>query len=83
LLVHGAGVGDDLYILEGIQVYAAHQIFVETERVRQWATTWDPIRQRAREVLAKKLGEVEEEMDGLPDIIIPDEDFVNLNIDDN
>jgi hypothetical protein len=74
---------NDPYILEGLRAFAAQQAFVETERARRWAAAWDPIVQRGREVLTKKLGDVEEEMDNLPDIIIPEDDFDNLTIDND
>jgi hypothetical protein len=61
----------DIHVMEGIRAYAAEQVFVEKERARKWFTAWGPIRYRAKEVLKKKLGNVEEDMGDIQDILIP------------
>jgi hypothetical protein len=74
----------DPITLEGIQAYAAHQISVETDRATKWFASWGSIRHRAKEVLQKKLGRVEEDMGDVQDIVIPDDDDLdNLELDDD
>jgi hypothetical protein len=74
----------DPVISEGIRAYAAHQMSVETNRATKWFASWGSIRYRAKEVLHKKLGAVEEDMGEVQDIVIPDDDDIdNLYFDDD
>jgi hypothetical protein len=46
--------------------------------------SWGSIQYRAKEVLQKKLGAVEEDMGEVQDIVIPDDDDIdNLYLDDD
>jgi hypothetical protein len=63
----------DPHVAEGLRAYVAEQAAIERERGQRWFTSWGSIRHRAKEVLEKKLGEVEEDLD-VPDIIIPDDE---------
>jgi hypothetical protein len=46
---------------------------VERDCGTRWFTTWGSIRHRAKEVLEKKLGEEEQDLD-VPEIVIPEDD---------
>jgi hypothetical protein len=64
----------DPHVLEGLQAYASEQHAVETARATLWFTAWGSIRHRAKDVLVKKLGDVEEDLGDVSEIIIPEDD---------
>jgi hypothetical protein len=73
----------DTYVLEGLRAYATEQCVIERDRGTRWFTTWGSIRHRAKEVLEKKLGEEEQDLD-VPEIVIPEDDDQDpyLGVDD-
>jgi hypothetical protein len=64
----------DAHVLEGLQAYASEQHSIETERATQWFTAWGSIRHRAKDVLQKKLGSVEEDLADVSEILIPEDE---------
>jgi hypothetical protein len=76
----------DAHVLEGLRAYAWEQHAVEITRATQWFTTWGSIRHRAKDVLRKRLGDVEEELSDISEIIVPDDDeelnYIDVELDD-
>ena len=68
------------HVIEGMNAYAIEHADTERQRAASWTVQWMNIRDRARQVLEKSLGEIEEDVD-LSEIIVPDVDSLEVDID--